>query len=196
MCSNIAVFCNFWGHPIAFHPSPSISLPANAQFGKPLSAWLARAQSVQNVPRLCLQNDLQVLPATWLQHGLRLLSRATPSKRQLPTTHNYLLTRLTFDGQIDLRDFNSTSRHPQAGAHKKRPPSLGPPYGPRHSPTVMFLKGVVSYERGPPVQGWRARRVFQMVYNYNAYLRASSAATLLQSASRFHLARFDPKPNP
>ena len=36
-------------------------------------------------------------------------------------------------------------------AHKKHPPSLGLPYGPRHSPTVGSYEGVVSYERGTPV---------------------------------------------
>ena len=30
--------------------------------------------------------------------------------------------------------------------HKKHPPSLGPPYGPRQSPTVGSYEGVVSYE--------------------------------------------------
>ena len=36
-------------------------------------------------------------------------------------------------------------------AHKNPPPSLGPPYGPRHSLTVGAQEGVVSYERGTPV---------------------------------------------
>jgi len=36
-------------------------------------------------------------------------------------------------------------------AHKKHPSSLGPPYGPRHSPTVGSWEGDVSYERGAPV---------------------------------------------
>ena len=36
-------------------------------------------------------------------------------------------------------------------AHKKQPPSLGPPYGPRHSPTVGFKEGVVYHARGTPV---------------------------------------------
>ena len=36
-------------------------------------------------------------------------------------------------------------------AHKKQPTSLGPPQGPRHSPTVGSQVGAVSYERGTPV---------------------------------------------
>ena len=36
-------------------------------------------------------------------------------------------------------------------AHKKLPPSLGPPYGSRQSPTVGSKEGVVSYERGTTV---------------------------------------------
>ena len=37
-------------------------------------------------------------------------------------------------------------------AHKKEPPSLGPPYDPRYSPTVGSWEGGVSYGRGAPVQ--------------------------------------------
>ena len=37
-------------------------------------------------------------------------------------------------------------------AHKKHLPSLGPPYGPGHSPIVGSYGGAVSYERGTPVQ--------------------------------------------
>ena len=37
-------------------------------------------------------------------------------------------------------------------AQKKQPP-LGPPYDPRHGPTVES-QGVVSYERGTPVALW------------------------------------------
>ena len=33
-------------------------------------------------------------------------------------------------------------------AHKKHPPSLGPPQGPRHSPVVGSYEGAVSHERG------------------------------------------------
>ena len=36
-------------------------------------------------------------------------------------------------------------------AHKKHPPSLRPPYGPRDRPTVGSYGGDVSYERGTPV---------------------------------------------
>ena len=36
-------------------------------------------------------------------------------------------------------------------AHTTAPPSLRPPYGPRHSPTTGSWEGVVSYERGTPV---------------------------------------------
>ena len=35
--------------------------------------------------------------------------------------------------------------------HKKPPPHLGPPEGPRHRPTVGSLGGAVSYERDTPV---------------------------------------------
>jgi hypothetical protein len=35
-------------------------------------------------------------------------------------------------------------------AHKKMPPSLGPPYGPRHSPTAWSYGKAVSYGRGTP----------------------------------------------
>ena len=35
-------------------------------------------------------------------------------------------------------------------AHKKQPPSLEPPHGPRHSPTAGSQGGAVSDERGPP----------------------------------------------
>jgi len=46
-----------------------------------------------------------------------------------------------------------TNRHPLQGylAHKKTPNPLGPPEGPRHSPTVGSYGGAVSYERGTPV---------------------------------------------
>jgi len=43
-------------------------------------------------------------------------------------------------------------------AHKKHPPSLGPPYCPRHSPTVGSYEGVVSCERGTPVKRVRQGR--------------------------------------
>ena len=36
-------------------------------------------------------------------------------------------------------------------AHKKQPPHLGPPYSPRHSPSVGSRGGSVSYEQGTPV---------------------------------------------
>ena len=36
-------------------------------------------------------------------------------------------------------------------AHKKPPPPLGPPQGPRHSPTVGSYGEAVSYGRGTPV---------------------------------------------
>ena len=36
-------------------------------------------------------------------------------------------------------------------AHKKQDTPLGPPQGPRHSPTVGSYGGDVSYERGSPV---------------------------------------------
>jgi len=36
-------------------------------------------------------------------------------------------------------------------AHKKTPPPLGPPKGPRHSPTVGSYGEAFSYERGTPV---------------------------------------------
>ena len=36
-------------------------------------------------------------------------------------------------------------------AHKKTPPSLGPPQDPRHRPTVGSYGGAFSYERGTPV---------------------------------------------
>ena len=36
-------------------------------------------------------------------------------------------------------------------AHKKQPPPLGPPQGPRHSPTVESWEVAVSHERGTPV---------------------------------------------
>ena len=36
-------------------------------------------------------------------------------------------------------------------AHKKRYPPLGPPSGPRHSPTVGSWGSAVSHERGTPV---------------------------------------------
>ena len=35
-------------------------------------------------------------------------------------------------------------------AHKKTPTPLGPPYDPRHRPTVGSHGGAVSYERGTP----------------------------------------------
>ena len=37
-------------------------------------------------------------------------------------------------------------------AHKKLRPPLRSPSGPRHSPTVGFYGGALSYERGPPVR--------------------------------------------
>ena len=36
-------------------------------------------------------------------------------------------------------------------AHKNPPTSLGPPYGPRRTPTAGSWERVVSYERGTPV---------------------------------------------
>ena len=36
-------------------------------------------------------------------------------------------------------------------AHKKPPPPLGPPEGPRHKLTVECWGGAVSYERGTPI---------------------------------------------
>ena len=36
-------------------------------------------------------------------------------------------------------------------AHKKPPPPLGPPQGPRHGATVGSFGVAVSYERGTPV---------------------------------------------
>ena len=38
---------------------------------------------------------------------------------------------------------------------KKQPSPLGPPEGPRHSPTVGSYGGTVSYERGDPCRGAR-----------------------------------------
>ena len=37
-------------------------------------------------------------------------------------------------------------------AHKKQPPSLGPPQGPKHSPTAGSQGKAVSYERGTPLE--------------------------------------------
>jgi len=37
-------------------------------------------------------------------------------------------------------------------AHKKTPTPLGPPYDPRHRPTVGSSGGAFSYERGTPVR--------------------------------------------
>jgi len=42
-------------------------------------------------------------------------------------------------------------------AHTKQPSPLGPPQGPRHTPTVGFYGGLVSYERGTPVGIGRGR---------------------------------------
>ena len=36
-------------------------------------------------------------------------------------------------------------------AHKKQPPSLGPPYGPRHIPAVGPEGGAVIHERGTSI---------------------------------------------
>ena len=49
--------------------------------------------------------------------------------------------------------YRVSGRWPVQGylAHKKHPTSLGPPYDPRHSPTVGSYEGAVSYERGTPV---------------------------------------------
>jgi len=46
-------------------------------------------------------------------------------------------------------------------AHKKQPPPLGPPYVPRHSPSVGSQGGAVSYERGTPVSPAPERTVFR-----------------------------------
>ena len=45
-------------------------------------------------------------------------------------------------------------------AHQKQPPSLGPPYSPRHTLTVGSQGGYVSYEKGTPVGGflWMRQR--------------------------------------
>ena len=42
-------------------------------------------------------------------------------------------------------------------AHKKQPPSLGPPKDPRYSPTVGFYGGGGSYERDTPVMAFSGR---------------------------------------
>ena len=48
---------------------------------------------------------------------------------------------------LNLKPFNTQ----EYLAHKKQPTSLGPPEGPRHSPTVGSWVGAVSYERGTPI---------------------------------------------
>ena len=59
------------------------------------------------------------------------------------------------------------------GQWKKQPPPLGPPWGPRRSPTVGSWGSAVSYERGTPV-GLRVEGVGSAVGSWALGIAISS----------------------
>ena len=64
-------------------------------------------------------------------------------------------------GRGQLRDLTERNLPQGHLAHKKQPPLLGPPWGPKHSPTVGPQGDAVSHERDTPVfsYGIACRRV-------------------------------------
>ena len=62
---------------------------------------------------------------------------------------------------------------------RKRHPPLGPPYGPRHRPTVGSRGGAVSYERGTPVDSIHLIFVFLFGFRVSTAPSSNSQGALL-----------------
>ena len=79
-------------------------------------------------------------------HPLSLTHSHTHS-RSLTHTHTLSLEQAA---EAELRAFDMHTAY-GTSLIRNSPPPLGPPQGPRHSPTVDLGGGAVSYERGTPV---------------------------------------------
>ena len=124
-----------------------------------LALFLALSRSLAlSLSRSSLSPSFSLYRSLSLTHTLSLsLSRALSFSLSLSIARSlslsiylWLAPMLTSRGGLDAA-FCGKDSYRGTSLIRIAPPSLGPPHGPRHSPTVGSYEGVVSYERGSPV---------------------------------------------